>query len=106
MFRSPTKCGFLYGPVTHAKLRSGQACRPIPRFVILGTMRGRYFLPLAVLSLLCTAVAARADEAAAQELGVTGVPHFLINGAWAVPGAQDVDTLVTVLRRAWERTEV
>jgi predicted DsbA family dithiol-disulfide isomerase len=48
----------------------------------------------------------RADEAAAQELGITGVPHFVINGAWAVPGAQDVDTLVTVLRRAWERTEV
>ena len=48
----------------------------------------------------------RSDEAAAQELGITGVPHFVINGAWAVPGAQDVDTLVTVLRRAWERTEV
>jgi predicted DsbA family dithiol-disulfide isomerase len=47
----------------------------------------------------------RADEAAARELGITGVPHFVINGAWAVPGAQDVDTLVTVLRRAWERTE-
>jgi predicted DsbA family dithiol-disulfide isomerase len=48
----------------------------------------------------------RADEAAARELGITGVPHFVINGAWAVPGAQDVDTLVTVLRRAWVRTEV
>ena len=47
----------------------------------------------------------RADERAAQELGITGVPHFVINGAWAVPGAQDVDTLVTVLRRAWERAE-
>jgi predicted DsbA family dithiol-disulfide isomerase len=48
----------------------------------------------------------RADELAARELGVTGVPHFVINGAWAIPGARDVDTLVTVLRRAWERTEV
>jgi predicted DsbA family dithiol-disulfide isomerase len=48
----------------------------------------------------------RADEAAAQELGISGVPHFLINGAWAVPGAQDVDTLVTVLDRAWERARV
>jgi predicted DsbA family dithiol-disulfide isomerase len=47
----------------------------------------------------------RADEAAARELGITGVPHFVINGAWAVPGAQDVETLVAVLRRAWERTE-
>jgi predicted DsbA family dithiol-disulfide isomerase len=48
----------------------------------------------------------RADEAAAQELGVTGVPYFLINGKWAVPGAQDTETLLIVLRRAWERTEL
>jgi predicted DsbA family dithiol-disulfide isomerase len=48
----------------------------------------------------------RADEAQAQELQVTGVPYFLINGMFAVPGAQDVETLVLVLRRAWERTEV
>jgi len=48
----------------------------------------------------------RHDEATARELGITGVPHFVINGQWAVPGAQDVPTLVTVLRRAWERTEV
>jgi protein disulfide-isomerase len=48
----------------------------------------------------------RADERAAQELGITGVPHYLINGKWAVPGAQDVETLLIVLRRAWERTEV
>jgi predicted DsbA family dithiol-disulfide isomerase len=48
----------------------------------------------------------RADEQAAQELGITGVPHFVINGKWAVPGAQDVDTLLIVLRRAWERTEL
>jgi predicted DsbA family dithiol-disulfide isomerase len=47
----------------------------------------------------------RADEVAAQELGITGVPHFVINGRWAVPGAQDVETMVTVLDRAWERTE-
>lgn len=46
----------------------------------------------------------RADEQAARELGISGVPHFVINGAWAVPGAQDVDTLVTLLRRAWDRS--
>ena len=34
------------------------------------------------------------------------MPHFLINGKWAVPGAQDVETLVILLGRAWERTEV
>ncbi len=45
----------------------------------------------------------RLDEVAAQELGVTGVPYFLINGAWPIPGAQDVETLTTVLSRAWSR---
>ena len=45
----------------------------------------------------------RLDEAAAEELDVMGVPYFLINGAWPVPGAQDVETLVIVLRRAWSR---
>jgi predicted DsbA family dithiol-disulfide isomerase len=45
----------------------------------------------------------RADEAAADELDVTGVPYFLINGAWPVPGAQDVETLGIVLQRAWSR---
>jgi predicted DsbA family dithiol-disulfide isomerase len=47
----------------------------------------------------------RLDEAAAQELDVTGVPFFLINGAWPIPGAQDVETLLIVLRRAWSRLE-
>ncbi len=45
----------------------------------------------------------RADEAAATELDVTGVPYFLINGAWPVPGAQDVETLGILLQRAWSR---
>ncbi len=46
----------------------------------------------------------RADEAAAREREVTGVPYFLINGAWPVPGAQDVETMGIVLRRAWSRS--
>jgi len=45
----------------------------------------------------------RADEAAAEELDVTGVPYFLIGGAWPIPGAQDLETLGIVLRRAWSR---
>ncbi|HXZ62290.1 MAG TPA: DsbA family oxidoreductase [Acidimicrobiales bacterium] len=45
----------------------------------------------------------RADEAAAAELDITGVPHFLIGGKWPVPGAQDIDTLTAVLARAWSR---
>jgi predicted DsbA family dithiol-disulfide isomerase len=47
----------------------------------------------------------RADEAAAAELDVTGVPYFLIGGAWPVPGAQDVETLGVLLERAWSRIE-
>jgi predicted DsbA family dithiol-disulfide isomerase len=46
----------------------------------------------------------RLDESAAYELEVTGVPYFLINGAWPIPGAQEVETLVTVLERAWARS--
>jgi predicted DsbA family dithiol-disulfide isomerase len=45
----------------------------------------------------------RADEAAAHARDVTGVPYFLIGDAWVIPGAQDVETLGTVLRRAWSR---
>jgi protein disulfide-isomerase len=45
----------------------------------------------------------RADEAEAFELGVTGVPYFVIENAWPIPGAQDVETLGIVLRRAWSK---
>ena len=45
----------------------------------------------------------RRDERDAMELGVTGVPYFLIGGAWPVPGAQDVETLRILLARAWSR---
>jgi predicted DsbA family dithiol-disulfide isomerase len=45
----------------------------------------------------------RADEARAAELDVMGVPYFLIGGAWPVPGAQDVETMLVVLHRAWSR---
>jgi predicted DsbA family dithiol-disulfide isomerase len=47
----------------------------------------------------------RADEQLAHELGISGVPHFVIDGKWAIPGAQDVDTMVSALSRAWERSE-
>jgi predicted DsbA family dithiol-disulfide isomerase len=56
-----------------------------------------------VLGSTAYATEVRADEAAATELDVTGVPYFLINGAWPVPGAQDVETLGILLQRAWSR---
>ena len=48
--------------------------------------------------------AVRADEAAAQELGVAGVPYFLIGGTWPVPGAQDTETMLVTAPPAWSRS--
>ncbi|MGO9877416.1 MAG: DsbA family oxidoreductase [Acidimicrobiia bacterium] len=47
--------------------------------------------------------AVRADEARAIDVGITGVPFFVIDGRFAIPGAQDPDTILAVLERAWER---
>jgi predicted DsbA family dithiol-disulfide isomerase len=46
----------------------------------------------------------RADEAAAREIDITGVPAFLVDGRAMIPGAQEVDTIVKVLTRALERS--
>lgn len=53
-----------------------------------------------VLDGLDHAEAIEADREAAYERGITGVPAFVIEGAWLIPGAQEVDTMVTVLERA------
>ena len=45
----------------------------------------------------------RVDEARAEEIGITGVPFFVIDGRFAIPGAQDPDTILAVLERAWQR---
>lgn len=47
--------------------------------------------------------AVRADEARAQELGVTGVPFFLIEGKYAIPGAQPIERFAMGLDRAWDK---
>lgn len=46
-------------------------------------------------------VEAYLQVAAAAE--ITAVPTYVIDGRWAVPGAQDPDTFVSVLRRVVER---
>ena len=46
------------------------------------------------------------DIERATELGITAVPTYVINGQWSIPGAQDTDTFVTVLRRLHERIAV
>jgi predicted DsbA family dithiol-disulfide isomerase len=45
----------------------------------------------------------RAEEQKASELDIHAVPTFVIEGTWAIPGAQDVDTFVELLGRARER---
>jgi predicted DsbA family dithiol-disulfide isomerase len=39
----------------------------------------------------------------AVEAEITGVPTFVIDGKWAIPGAQDPDTFVKVVHRLLER---
>jgi len=43
------------------------------------------------------------ELAMAMSHGITGVPTYVINGQWSIPGAQDVETFERVLRRAAER---
>ena len=35
----------------------------------------------------------------AGELGISAVPTYVLNGQWSIPGAQDPETFVSVLRR-------
>jgi predicted DsbA family dithiol-disulfide isomerase len=46
----------------------------------------------------------RIDERVAHSLGVTGVPFFLIDDAYGVPGAQEPMVFLNLLRRAWAET--
>ena len=46
--------------------------------------------------------AVRADEREAAELGIRGVPAFVIGGTHLVSGAQSVDTIVKALEAAWD----
>jgi predicted DsbA family dithiol-disulfide isomerase len=46
----------------------------------------------------------RADEDDAVELGVEGVPFFLIDRRFVIPGAQAPETVLAILERAWRKT--
>ena len=41
----------------------------------------------------------------AADLGITAVPTFVVESQWAIPGAQDPDTFVNVLRRLQAKRE-
>jgi predicted DsbA family dithiol-disulfide isomerase len=47
------------------------------------------------------ASAVREDERQASELGIRGVPFFVIAGRHGVSGAQPVDALLSALEKAW-----
>jgi predicted DsbA family dithiol-disulfide isomerase len=40
---------------------------------------------------------------AAAELGITGVPAYVIDGQWSIPGAQDTEVFVQILRKLIDR---
>ncbi|GAC1332051.1 MAG: protein disulfide isomerase FrnE [Mycobacteriales bacterium] len=46
----------------------------------------------------------RADEMQAAEIGISGVPFFVIDRRYGVSGAQPVELLLEVLERAWADT--
>jgi len=48
----------------------------------------------------------RNDIEQAIEYGISGVPAFVINGRWSIPGAQDTDTFVNVFRQLKDRIPV
>jgi predicted DsbA family dithiol-disulfide isomerase len=71
--------------------------------VELGTEIG--LEPSAVRELLdgpLFAAEVRADEEAAREAGFTGVPTFVVDGRFAIPGAQSVETMERLLSRLAE----
>ncbi len=47
----------------------------------------------------------RADEAQAHELGISGVPCFVLDGRFAVSGAQSPQILLSALHQAWAERE-
>jgi predicted DsbA family dithiol-disulfide isomerase len=46
----------------------------------------------------------QSDARRAVRLGATGAPFIVIDGRYGVPGAQDSDALLNLLRTAWDET--
>lgn len=47
----------------------------------------------------------RADEQEASDLGISGVPFFVVGRKYALSGAQSPEVLLDVLERAWVRVD-
>jgi predicted DsbA family dithiol-disulfide isomerase len=41
----------------------------------------------------------KAEEAAGHQLGIRGVPYFVLNGTYAISGAQPSDRFVATLKK-------
>jgi predicted DsbA family dithiol-disulfide isomerase len=50
------------------------------------------------------AAAVDADVAHWQDQNITGVPAFIVDGKYMIPGAQDAETFGRVLERMLEKT--
>jgi predicted DsbA family dithiol-disulfide isomerase len=48
----------------------------------------------------------REDERLAADLGITGVPFFVLNGRYGVSGAQPTDLLLGALEQVWNESAV
>lgn len=44
----------------------------------------------------------QADIEEAQQLGITGVPYFIVNRKYAISGAQPAETFIQALEKVWE----
>jgi predicted DsbA family dithiol-disulfide isomerase len=47
----------------------------------------------------------RQDIYESQQVGVTGVPYFVLNNKYAISGAQSPETFLGALQKAWSETE-
>jgi predicted DsbA family dithiol-disulfide isomerase len=47
----------------------------------------------------------RADEREAMELGITGVPFFVINRRYGVSGAQPAEIMLKALAAGWDDSQ-
>jgi predicted DsbA family dithiol-disulfide isomerase len=86
-----------------ARFSEGRLISDIETLVLLGTEVGLDGADVrAVLAGEEFSEAVRDDEATARQLGITGVPMFVIDRAYGMSGAQPAEQLLALLEHAWE----
>jgi predicted DsbA family dithiol-disulfide isomerase len=100
--RDRGKQGQLKERIMRAYLTEGQAIGDPAVLVALATEVGLDEIETrAVLDSDRYAAEVRADEDLARELGISGVPFFVMAGHIGVSGAQPADVLLGALQKAW-----